>query len=85
MAGVYQYEIELKSNVEKLLTDMKEVQDRLDSVEGREYKVNLGIDSKKLENVISNLDKMLTRLGRGTSDFKEFENLSIQSYQKYRH
>lgn len=78
MAGVYQYEIELKSNVAKLLTDMKEVQDRLDSVEGREYKVNLGIDSKKLENVISNLDKMLTRLGRGTSDFKEFENLSKQ-------
>lgn len=78
MAGVYQYEIELKSNVAKLLTDMKEVQDRLDSVEGREYKVNLGIDSKKLENVISNLDKMLTRLGRDTSDFKEFENLSKQ-------
>lgn len=76
MPGKYQYDIELKSNVAKLLTDMKEVQDRLDTVEGKEYKIKLNIDEKKLSNVISNLEKMLDSLGKGTGDFKQFENLS---------
>ena len=76
MPGKYQYDIELKSNVAKLLTDMKEVQDRLDAVEGKEYKIKLNIDEKKLSNVISNLEKMLDSLGKGTGDFKQFENLS---------
>lgn len=78
MPGKYQYNIELKSNVAKLLTDMKEVQDRLDTVEGREYKIKLNVDEKKLSNVISNLEKMLGYLGKGTGDFKQFENLSKQ-------
>ena len=76
MPGKYQYDIELKSNVSKLLTDMKEVQDRLDTVEGKEYKIKLNVDEKKLSNVISNLEKMLDSLGKGTGDFKQFENLS---------
>lgn len=76
MPGKYQYDIELKSNVAKLLTDMKEVQDRLDTVEGKEYKIKLNVDEKKLSNVISNLEKMLDSLGKGTGDFKQFENLS---------
>lgn len=78
MPGKYQYDIELKSNVAKLLTDMKEVQDRLDTVEGKEYKIKLNVDEKKLSNVISNLEKMLGYLGKGTGDFKQFENLSKQ-------
>ena len=44
MPGKYRYDIELKSNVAKLLTDMKEVQDRLDAVEGKEYKIKLNVD-----------------------------------------
>lgn len=76
MPGIYQYDVEIKSNVAKLLSDMKQVQDRLDTVEGREYTVKLNIDEKKLSNVISNLEKMLDSLGKGTSDFKQFENLS---------
>lgn len=76
MPGTYQYDLEIKSNVEKLLKDMKQVQDRLDTVEGREYKIKLNVDEKKLSNVISNLEKMLDSLGKGTGDFKQFENLS---------
>lgn len=76
MPGIYQYDVEIKSNVAKLLSDMKQVQDRLDTVEGREYTVKLNIDEKKLSNVISNLEKMLDSLGKGTGDFKQFENLS---------
>ena len=76
MPGTYQYDVEIKSNVAKLLSDMKQVQDRLDTVEGREYTVKLNIDEKKLSNVISNLEKMLNSFGKGTGDFKQFENLS---------
>lgn len=78
MPGTYQYDVEIKSNVAKLLSDMKQVQDRLDTVEGKEYKIKLNVDEKKLSNVISNLEKMLDSLGKGTGDFKQFENLSKQ-------
>lgn len=76
MPGTYQYDVEIKSNVTKLLSDMKQVQDRLDTVEGKEYKIKLNVDEKKLSSVISNLEKMLDSLGKGTGDFKQFENLS---------
>lgn len=76
MPGIYQYDVEIKSNVAKLLSDMKQVQDRLDTVEGKEYKIKLNVDKKKLSSVIFNLEKMLDSLGKGTGDFKQFENLS---------
>lgn len=76
MPGTYQYDVEIKSNVAKLLSDMKQVKDRLDTVEGKEYKIKLNVDEKKLSSVISNLEKMLDSLGKGTGDFKQFENLS---------
>lgn len=76
MPGTYQYDVEIKSNVAKLLSDMKQVQDRLDTVEGKEYNIKLNVDEKKLSSVISNLEKMLDSLGKGTGDFKQFENLS---------
>lgn len=76
MPSTYQYDVEIKSNVAKLLSDMKQVQDRLDTVEGKEYKIKLNVDEKKLSSVISNLEKMLDSLGKGTGDFKQFENLS---------
>nr|DAK61601.1 MAG TPA: minor tail protein [Bacteriophage sp.] len=76
MPGTYQYDVEIKSNVAKLLSDMKQVQDRLDTVEGKEYKIKLNVDEKKLSSVISNLEKMLDSLSKGTGDFKQFENLS---------
>lgn len=91
MPGTYQYDVEIKSNVAKLLSDMKQVQDRLDTVEGKEYKIKLNVDEKKLSSVISNLEKMLDSLGKGTGDFKHFENLSkelssivseVQSFSK---
>lgn len=76
MPGTYQYDVEIKSNVAKLLSDMKQVQDRLDTVEGKEYKIKLNVDEKKLSSVISNLEKMLDSLSKGTGDFKQLENLS---------
>lgn len=78
MAESYVTQVELKTNVEKVLEKLKETQDRMDKLEGKEYKINLGIDAKTLESVIQKLDKMLNSLGKGTGDFKQLESLSKQ-------
>ena len=41
MPGMYKYSMEIESNVKKLLLDTKELQDRMDTLEGKEYKINL--------------------------------------------
>ena len=76
MAGRYVNQIELQANVEKALKNIAELQKKADKLENKEYKISLGVDSQKLENVISNLEKMLNSLSKGTGDFKQFENLS---------
>ena len=76
MSGVNKYYIELETNVRQTLADVKSLQDRMDKLEGKEHKLDIGIDTEKLEKVISNLDKMLNSLGKGTGDFKQFEKLS---------
>lgn len=78
MAGRVQWEAQVDSNVAKLLSETKELRDQLDGIKKGNYEIKLNIDDKKLEKVISNLDKMLESLGKGTDDFKEFENLSKQ-------
>lgn len=78
MAESYVTQVELRTNVEKVLEKLKETQDRMDKLEGKEYKINLGIDAKTLESVIQKLDKMLNSLGKGTGDFKQLESLSKQ-------
>ncbi len=74
--GQYTSIIEIQTNVEKALKDIVEIQGRIDKLEGKEHKVGIGVDSKKLESVINNLEKMLKSLGKGTGDFKQFETLS---------
>lgn len=78
MSGVNKYYIELETNVRQTLADVKSLQDRMDKLEGKEHKLDIGIDTEKLEKVISNLDKMLNSLGKGTGNFKQFEKLSKQ-------
>lgn len=78
MAGRVQWEAQVDSNVAKLLSETKELRDQLDGIKKGNYEIKLNIDDKKLEKVISNLDKMLESFGKGTGDFKEFENLSKQ-------
>ena len=87
MPGTYQYDVEIKSNVAKLLSDMKQVQDRLDTVEGKEYKIKLNVDEKKLSSVISNLEKMLDSLGKEQvilNSLRIYQKSYQVLYQKYR-
>lgn len=76
MAGRYVSEIEIKTNVEKALKQILELQKKTDNLENKEYKIDIGVDSQKFEKVIGSLEKMLDSLGKGTGDFKQFENLS---------
>ena len=78
MAGKSQWQYEIKTNVENVIKQVQELQGRVNTLENGKHKIDIGIDSSKLEKVISNLDKMLVSLGKGTNDFKEFENLSKQ-------
>ena len=78
MAGKSQWQYEIKTNVENVIKQVQELQGKVNTLENGKHKIDIGIDSSKLEKVISNLDKMLVSLGKGTNDFKEFENLSKQ-------
>ena len=78
MAGRLQWQYEIKTNVENVIKQVQELQGKVNTLENGKHKIDIGIDSSKLEKVISNLDKMLVSLGKGTNDFKEFENLSKQ-------
>lgn len=71
-----EWRYELQTNIGEVLNQLKTLQNRVDELENGKHQINLDIDSKKLEKVITNLDKMLESLGKGTGDFKEFENLS---------
>lgn len=63
----------------KFKGDMSEIERQTDQLkkglkEG--FTIDIGVDKAKVEKVINDLDKMLTNLGKGTGDFKQFENLS---------
>lgn len=73
-----EWRYELQTNIGEVLNQIKTLQNRVNELENEKHQINLDIDSKKLEKVITNLDKMLESLGKGTGDFKEFENLSKQ-------
>lgn len=73
-----EWRYELQTNIGEVLNQIKTLQNRVNELENEKHQINLDIDSKKLEKVITNLDKMLESLGKGSGDFKEFENLSKQ-------
>lgn len=76
MAGRYVREIEIKAKTDQAEKEILNIQELVDELKKHEYKVSIGVDSQKLEKVIGNLEKMLDSLGKGTGDFKQFENLS---------
>lgn len=75
MAGRAEWEVKIDSNVEQLLGDAEQLRSELNDLKNKKYKIDLDIDSKKLENVITKLDKMLDNLGKGTNDFNQFKEL----------
>lgn len=76
MAGTATWETQIELDIEELKKRLIEAEDKIQSVVNKPYKVELDLDTKTLESAIKKLDKMLTSLGKGTNDFKQFETLS---------
>lgn len=78
MAGIADWQAQITIDVDDLKKKVKAVEGELDGLVERDYKVKLDIDTKTLESVVKKLDKMLDSIGKGSDDFKQFENLSKQ-------
>lgn len=78
MSGIASWQAEIKLDIEQLKSRLSEAEKELGNVTEKEHKVKLDIDTKTLDSAIKKLDKMLDSLGKGTGDFKQFENLGTQ-------
>ena len=78
MAGVASWQAKIEIDIKDLQNQLKSAESNIDKITNEPRTIELGIDTKTLESAISKLDKMLTNLGKGTGDFKQFENLSKQ-------
>lgn len=78
MSGIASWQAEIKLDINDLKKRLSEAEKELGEVTEKEHKVKLDIDTKTLDLAIKKLDKMLDSLGKGTGDFKQFENLGTQ-------
>lgn len=78
MSGIASWQAEIKLDINDLKKRLSEAEKELGKVTEKEHKVKLDIDTKTLDSAIKKLDKMLDSLGKGTGDFKQFENLGTQ-------
>lgn len=76
--GMDSWVIPIKADIDTLKKQLKEAQSELDHITDGDHTVKLNIDTKSLDSAMQNLDKMLKSIGKGTGDFKQFENLSRQ-------
>lgn len=76
--GMDSWVIPIKADIDTLKKQLKEAQSELDHITDGDHTVKLDIDTKSLDSAMQNLDKMLKSIGKGTGDFKQFENLSRQ-------
>lgn len=78
MSGIASWQAEIKLDINDLKKRLSEAEKELGEVTEKEHKVKLDIDTKTLDSAIKKLDKMLDSIGKGTGDFKQFENLGTQ-------
>lgn len=76
MSGIADWKAKISIDIEDLKKRIKIAEGEIDKFANEDRKIKLDIDTKTLENAIQKLDKMLESLGKGTGDFKQFENLS---------
>lgn len=78
MSGMANWQAKISIDIDDLKKRIKVAEGEIDKFANEDRKVKLDIDTKTLENTIQKLDKMLDSIGKGTNDFKQFENLSRQ-------
>lgn len=76
MSGIATWQAQIRIDIEDLKKRIKVAEGEINNFANEDRKVKLDIDTKTLESAIQKLDKMLDSLGKGTGDFKQFENLS---------
>ena len=76
MSGIANWQAQIRIDIEDLKKRIKVAEGEINNFTNEDRKVKLNIDTKTLESAIQKLDKMLDSLGKGTGDFKQFENLS---------
>lgn len=76
MSGIANWQAQIRIDIEDLKKRIKVAEGEINNFTNEDRKVKLDIDTKTLESAIQKLDKMLDSLGKGTCDFKQFENLS---------
>lgn len=76
MSGIANWQAQISIDIEDLKKRIKVAEGEINNFTNEDRKVKLDIDTKTLESAIQKLDKMLGSLGKGTGDFKQFENLS---------
>ena len=76
MSGIANWQAQIRIDIEDLKKRIKVAEGEINNFTNEDRKVKLDIDTKTLESAIQKLDKMLGSLGKGTGDFKQFENLS---------
>lgn len=76
MSGIANWQAKIRIDIEDLKKRIKVAEGEINNFTTEDRKLKLDIDTKTLESAIQKLDKMLDSLGKGTGDFKQFENLS---------
>lgn len=69
MSGIAKWQLEIESNIKSIIAD-------IERLENEKHELKLNIDTGEFDKAIKSLNKMLDSLGKGTGDFKQFENLS---------
>ena len=91
MSGMANWKAKIELDIKDLQKQLINADEKIDKFANEDRKVKLDIDTKTLESAIQKLDKLLDSLGKGTGDFKQFENLSkelssivseVQSFSK---
>ena len=76
MSGMANWKAKIELDIKDLQKQLIDADEKIDKFANEDRKVKLDIDTKILVSAIQKLDKMLDSLGKGTGDFKQFENLS---------
>lgn len=78
MSGVASWKAKIELDIEDLRKQLLNAENSIDQVTKEDRKIKLDLDTKTLESAIRKLDTMLDSLGKGSNNFKQFENLSAQ-------
>lgn len=76
MSGMANWKAKIELDIKDLQKQLIDADEKIDKFANEDRKIKLDIDTKTLESAIQKLDKMLDSIGKGTGDFKQFENLS---------